>query len=288
MLHYLYRNLGVLWRASRRPSLRLQQTSVLRLRVGFSDLDYNLHMNNAKYLTAFELGRLDLVVRTGMGAALWKDNYYPILASCKIRYVSSLAYGEDYRVHSRVSGWCSRWIYVEQAIYSSAPRSKSPDAPKTGGRLVATFITRAALLRRHPVKDQSKIVPPVEVYRRALSMLADTDPSDPLLTQEVPAVFLPRYIQDFDESETGFFNSMKQHGILPEATDFSTEFPLIPKMFFWAFGSTPTEDNDRQFNRDSIPWERQRSDADRLEFDDTGPVRPATTDPGAGDSTKQD
>jgi acyl-CoA thioesterase FadM len=47
----------------RRGPLDLLGESVVRFRVWPGDLDFNLHMNNGRYLTLMGLGRLDLMAR---------------------------------------------------------------------------------------------------------------------------------------------------------------------------------------------------------------------------------
>ncbi len=44
-----------------------EQTSVLTLRVLPNDLDPSLHMNNGRYLAIMDLGRIDLLIRSGIG-----------------------------------------------------------------------------------------------------------------------------------------------------------------------------------------------------------------------------
>ncbi|MBJ7417049.1 MAG: thioesterase family protein, partial [Niveispirillum sp.] len=41
-------------------------TSILGFRVWLNDIDTNLHMNNGRYFTIADLGRVDLMIRTGM------------------------------------------------------------------------------------------------------------------------------------------------------------------------------------------------------------------------------
>lgn len=38
----------------------------LSFRVGPTDIDYNLHLNNAKYLSFMDLGRFDLTFKSGL------------------------------------------------------------------------------------------------------------------------------------------------------------------------------------------------------------------------------
>ncbi|HEX8430337.1 MAG TPA: thioesterase family protein, partial [Longimicrobium sp.] len=52
--------------ALRRPRLRPLDLSVVTFRVFPNDLDVNFHMNNGRYLTLMDLGRLDLLLRLGI------------------------------------------------------------------------------------------------------------------------------------------------------------------------------------------------------------------------------
>lgn len=65
MLIYLLRNAYHFAAGLWRPALSIRQTGIVRLRVRPFDLDYNLHQNNARFLEAFEMGRFDMLVRSG-------------------------------------------------------------------------------------------------------------------------------------------------------------------------------------------------------------------------------
>jgi acyl-ACP thioesterase len=62
LLHTL-RNLKVFVAAKSKSPLRPTDEGILDLKVRITDLDFNWHMNNARYVEAFEMGRADLVVR---------------------------------------------------------------------------------------------------------------------------------------------------------------------------------------------------------------------------------
>ncbi len=61
-------------------------TSVLQLRVWPNDLDVNLHMNNGRYLTVMDLGRMDLLVRAGLWGPLLCHRWTALLGGATIRY----------------------------------------------------------------------------------------------------------------------------------------------------------------------------------------------------------
>jgi acyl-CoA thioesterase FadM len=92
--------------------------SVLHFRVWPNDLDTNLHMNNGRYMTLLDLGRFDLLLRAGVFAIGWRRNWNPVLGSASIRFRRSLKLFESFTMRTRLIGWDSTWIYLEQTIES--------------------------------------------------------------------------------------------------------------------------------------------------------------------------
>ncbi|MCB2186392.1 MAG: thioesterase family protein [Deltaproteobacteria bacterium] len=100
-------------RSRRAPSLGMLDDSVLRLRVGLGDLDVNFHLNNGRYLTLMDVGRLDLLGRTGMLRLLYRNKWWPRLASATIRYRRSLEAFEAFELRTRARYWDAKWLYLE-------------------------------------------------------------------------------------------------------------------------------------------------------------------------------
>lgn len=88
-------------------------TSELILRVWPNDIDPNLHLTNARYLSIIDLGRLDLLIRTGLWRLILRHKWSPVLGSMMIRYRKSLSPFQKFRLKSRVLGWDGKWIYME-------------------------------------------------------------------------------------------------------------------------------------------------------------------------------
>jgi acyl-CoA thioesterase FadM len=100
-------------RAVGRPRRGLLDPSVIRLTVLFNDLDLNLHMNNGRYLSLMDLGRVDLMFRGGVD--LWmKHGRQPLVAASFCRYFKPLNLFQAYELHSRLLGWDEKWFYFEQ------------------------------------------------------------------------------------------------------------------------------------------------------------------------------
>ena len=67
-------------RARRRGPLSVWDVARTPFRVLPTDLDLLFHMNNGKYLSILDLGRLDLLLRSGLWQALTERGWYPVVA----------------------------------------------------------------------------------------------------------------------------------------------------------------------------------------------------------------
>ncbi|GLH74647.1 thioesterase [Geothrix limicola] len=114
-----------------RPPLEALATSVLVFRVWPNDLDVNVHMNNGRFLSVMDLGRFDLTFRTGLGRAMLRNRWKPLVGGVSMRYRRSLDPFERYELHTRLLGWDAKWFYLEQRFL------------KCGGDLAAEGVVRA-------------------------------------------------------------------------------------------------------------------------------------------------
>lgn len=101
----------------RRPRIGAMGTSVLRFRVMPNDLDVNLHMNNGRYLTLMDLGRLDLIVSADMAREVLRRGWKPMLGGAYITYRRELGPFQKFRLETRILGWDERWFYMSQQFY---------------------------------------------------------------------------------------------------------------------------------------------------------------------------
>jgi acyl-CoA thioesterase FadM len=88
--------------------------SCLRLRVLPNDLDLNGHMNNGRYPSLMDLGRLDLVLRSGLLRLMLREKSVPILAAVQIRFRIPLEVFQAYDLETRVICWDDKWVFMEQ------------------------------------------------------------------------------------------------------------------------------------------------------------------------------
>lgn len=93
-------------------------TSVITLHVLLNDLDLNWHMNNGRFLTIMDLGRMDLLKRTGTLEMAIKNKWMPIVGSATIDFKRPLKLWQKYELHTRICGWDEKWLYIEHVFYS--------------------------------------------------------------------------------------------------------------------------------------------------------------------------
>lgn len=140
-----------------RPKVSFLDPGLIHLRVWPTDLDLNLHMNNGRYLTVMDLGRLDLTFRCGLGGLLLRRRWRPVVGAVRIRFRRSLDPFERYALETRLLGWDGKWLYLGQRFL------------KGDGDLAAEAYVRAVFL------GAEGAVPPAELLRE-LGLEVDSPP----------------------------------------------------------------------------------------------------------------
>lgn len=79
-----------------------------------TDLDIFRHMNNGVYLSIMDVARFDLLHRTGIWAIFQERGWYPVVVAETISFRKSLTLGQRFTVESRILGFDSKAVYVEQ------------------------------------------------------------------------------------------------------------------------------------------------------------------------------
>ena len=129
--------LRLLWfliRVRRKSRLSIWDTSHASFRVNPTDLDVQRHMNNGRYLSLMDLGRMDLMLRSGLWDHVKAQGWYPVVAGQTITYRRSLTLGQPFDIATRVMGYDEKWIYMEQVF-------------RRGDQVVADAVVRARFLR---------------------------------------------------------------------------------------------------------------------------------------------
>ena len=114
-----------------------------------NDLDTNLHMNNGRYLTIMDLGRVDALLRSGLVKTITREKWMPVIAGVSMIFRRSLAPFERYRLETRLIGWDEKWVYMEQTFIRqngdlAARGYVKATFLKKGGRVPSAVIAAAA------------------------------------------------------------------------------------------------------------------------------------------------
>jgi acyl-CoA thioesterase FadM len=106
--------------------MSVDDESVLKMRVFFSDMDFYPELNNGRYLTLMDLGRIELALRTGLWRTVRQKKWGLVVAGASIRYRHKLKAFRRFTLHTRIVAADRRWFYFHQftsrkgKIYSSA------------------------------------------------------------------------------------------------------------------------------------------------------------------------
>jgi acyl-CoA thioesterase FadM len=71
-------------------------------------------MNNGRYLSFMDLGRLHLVVQIGLLRIIVRNRWKPVLAAAEINFIRSLAPLQKFDLVTRVVTWDDKYVYMEQ------------------------------------------------------------------------------------------------------------------------------------------------------------------------------
>lgn len=117
--------------------------TTLDFRVWPLDMDINIHMNNARYLSMMDLGRIYHMGKAGMLKQVFKNKWMPVVAKIDIRYIRSMGPFEKYTLKTEISDFDDKYFYMKQTFVS-------------GGREVAVANLKGLFLDRKGQKISSE------------------------------------------------------------------------------------------------------------------------------------
>lgn len=138
LVNVIWRTLFVMWRARwrlRRAQLAPGDVGRIRVTTLPTDIDVLRHMNNGRYLSLFDLGRWDLLGRTGMTDAMKRNGWYAVVSAETVTFRRSLQLWQRFDIESRLLGHDDKAIYLEHRAV-------------VDGEIYARAIIRARMLKR--------------------------------------------------------------------------------------------------------------------------------------------
>ncbi len=89
----------------RRGAFHAGAESCLQFRCLPTDIDPNLHLNNARYMMLADMGRLDIFFRSGLMALARKNNWGPMMGGVQAVYVREIRLWRRFEVISTMETW---------------------------------------------------------------------------------------------------------------------------------------------------------------------------------------
>jgi acyl-CoA thioesterase FadM len=123
----------------------------LRFRVLPFDCDINLHLNNARYFSFMDLGRLQLMAQTGLFKQIYKERrWVPVIAGIEMTFLRALDPLQSFELVTRVLAWDEYYAYMEQRFESK-------------GTLMAIGVVKGVFLsgkKKYPIGEVMASVDP--------------------------------------------------------------------------------------------------------------------------------
>lgn len=98
------------------PRLGILDEDRLDMRVWPNNIDFNFHMNNARYLSLMDFARMHLLARTQVLTHVIRSRWTPLLGAVWMTYRRSLPLFACFTLASRIVCWDDRWFYIEQSF----------------------------------------------------------------------------------------------------------------------------------------------------------------------------
>ena len=101
----------------RKPATIFDTTSIT-LYVLPNDIDFNGHVNNGRYLSLADLGRMDFVLRTGTARVALAKRAVPVVGDAMAKFRKELSPFQRYEIHTKILGWDEKWTFMEHRFVS--------------------------------------------------------------------------------------------------------------------------------------------------------------------------
>lgn len=101
------------------PTHDLLATVHTNFRVGLTDIDFNLHLNNARYLKYLDRARVEHMLATGLLWRMIRSRCRSVVANTEIGYIRELRTWQPFTVSVRIVGWDEKYFYFEQRFESN-------------------------------------------------------------------------------------------------------------------------------------------------------------------------
>ena len=123
----------------------LLEASRVSFRVWPTDCDINMHLNNGRYLTFMDLGRVHLLGQVKLWRSMRKRGWFPVLAAVAINYIRPIDPLQKFALVTRLLAWDEKYFYIEQRF-------------EVGRRLCASALVKGVFLAGRVRVDNTEVL----------------------------------------------------------------------------------------------------------------------------------
>jgi acyl-CoA thioesterase FadM len=96
------------------PRKGVLEESRVAFRVLPTDCDVNFHMNNGRYLSFMDLGRVHLVAQMGLLRIIARKRWRAALGAAEINFIRAIRPFQKFELVTRLVTWDDKYAYMEQ------------------------------------------------------------------------------------------------------------------------------------------------------------------------------
>src|SRR5262245_19242089 len=96
-----------------KPKVDLLAITRIGLLVWPNDLDFNMHLNNSRYLALADIGRVHWFLRTGILAVAREHKALPVIGDAIAKFRHDLQAFQSFEIQTRLIGWDRKWGFIE-------------------------------------------------------------------------------------------------------------------------------------------------------------------------------
>lgn len=100
------------------PRIGVLDEDRIRMRVWPNDIDLNFHLNNSRYLSCMDYGRIHMMAANGILNHALKARWIALVGSVDITYRRSLDLWAAFELRTHTLCWDEKWFYMEQSFHS--------------------------------------------------------------------------------------------------------------------------------------------------------------------------
>lgn len=143
---YLARLSSVALRTAVRQRAPVLDEIRIPLRIWPTDVDTYLHVNNGRYLTLMDCGRLAHGIQTGLLVQMVRRKWTPVVGAATVSYFKELRSFDAVDLTTRLAAWDEKWFFIEHRF-------------ERAGTLYALGLVKGV------AKHRGKTVPPAELVK---------------------------------------------------------------------------------------------------------------------------